>query len=319
MSFHIILICLVSSIPDWPILLSPLIYLPITPRDHRLTGKSFALHANNIGSIPIDSIPLCTLCCLQHSVTSPPFTVSMIRLDVPTPWGVRFQDSATPNAEGIHELYDHIMYYLIVILGLVGYLLFIIIKDYKNNVFSYKYIKHGQTLEIVWTIFPSVVLLLIAFPSFVLLYLSDEVLTPAMTIKVVGLQWYWKYEYSDFVSETGDTVEFESYVVPEDMLEEGQLRLLDTDASIVVPVDTHVRFIVTANDVLHCFTIPSLGIKVDAAPGRLNQVSALLQRTGVFYGQCSELCGVNHALMPIKLECVPIHDFIEWLGEQEIR
>ncbi|NLU09324.1 MAG: hypothetical protein GXW91_14165 [Clostridiales bacterium] len=106
-------------------------------------------------------------------------------------------------------------------------------------------------------------------------------------------------------------MEFESYIVPEDMLEEGLLRLLDTDTSIVVPVDTHVRFVVTANDVIHCFTIPSLGIKVDATPGRLNQVSALIQRTGVFYGQCSELCGINHALMPIKLECVPINDFIE--------
>ena len=124
----------------------------------------------------------------------------MIWLDVPTPWGIRFHDAATPNAEGIHELYDHIMYYLALVLGLVSYILYVIIKDYKNNTFAYKYIKHGQTLEIIWTIFPAVILLLIAFPSFILLYLCDEVLTPAMTIKVVGLQWYWKYEYSDFVS-----------------------------------------------------------------------------------------------------------------------
>lgn len=241
----------------------------------------------------------------------------MIRLDVPTPWGMRLQDAATPNQEGIHELYDHIMYYLALILGLVSYILFVIIRDFKSNAFAYKYLKHGQTLEIIWTIFPAVILLLIAFPSFILLYLSDEVLTPAMTIKVVGLQWYWKYEYSDFVSDTGETVEYESYVIPEDMLEEGQLRLLDTDTSIVVPVDTHIRFVVTANDVIHSFAIPSLGIKVDATPGRLNQVSALVQRTGVFYGQCSELCGVNHGLMPIKLECVSINDFVEWLGEMD--
>lgn len=241
----------------------------------------------------------------------------MIWLDVPTPWGVRLQDSATPNQEGIHELYDHIMFYLALILGLVSYILYVIIKDFKNNKFAYKYLRHGQTLEIIWTIFPAVILLLIAFPSFILLYLCDEVLTPAMTIKVVGLQWYWKYEYSDFVSETGETIEFESYIIPDDMLEEGQLRLLDTDTSIVVPVDTHVRFIVTANDVIHSFTVPSLGIKIDATPGRLNQVSALIQRTGVYYGQCSELCGVNHALMPIKVECVPIADFVEWLSEAE--
>lgn len=239
----------------------------------------------------------------------------MIRLDVPTPWGWRLQDAATPNQEGIQELYDHIMYYLALILGLVTYILYVIIKDFKNNVFAYKYLKHGQTLEIIWTIFPAVILLLIAFPSFILLYLSDEVLTPAMTIKVIGLQWYWKYEYSDFVSETGETIEFESYIIPEDMLEVGQLRLLDTDTSIVVPVDTHIRFVITANDVIHSFALPSLGIKVDATPGRLNQVSALVQRTGVYYGQCSELCGVNHGLMPIKLECVTINEFVEWLGE----
>nr|YP_003204918.1 cytochrome c oxidase subunit 2 [Millerozyma farinosa]CAY39288.1 cytochrome c oxidase, subunit 2 [Millerozyma farinosa] len=241
----------------------------------------------------------------------------MMRLDVPTPWAMRFQDSATPNQEGIHELYDHIMFYLSLILGLVSYLTYVIIKDYKKNVFSYKYLKHGQTLEIIWTIFPAVILLLMAFPSFILTYTCDEVTTPAMTIKVMGLQWYWKYEYSDFVSDTGETIEFESYVIPDDMTEEGQLRLLDTDASMVVPVDTHVRFIVTANDVLHCFTIPSLGVKIDATPGRLNQVSALIQRTGVYYGQCSELCGVNHGLMPIKLECVSMNEFMEWLGEQE--
>lgn len=241
----------------------------------------------------------------------------MIWLDVPTPWGVRLQDAATPNQEGIHELYDHIMFYLALILGLVSYILYVIIKDFKNNKFAYKYLRHGQILEIIWTIFPAIILLLIAFPSFILLYLCDEVLTPAMTIKVVGLQWYWKYEYSDFISDTGETIEYESYIVPDDMLEEGQLRLLDTDTSIIVPVDTHVRFIVTANDVIHSFTVPSLGLKVDATPGRLNQVSALIQRTGVYYGQCSELCGVNHALMPIKVECVPISDFVEWLANPD--
>ena len=243
----------------------------------------------------------------------------MIRLDVPTPWGIRLQDSATPNAEGIHELYDHIMFYLCLILGLVSYILYVIIKDYKDNRFAYKYVRHGQVIEIIWTIFPAVILLLIAFPSFILLYLCDEVLTPAMTIKVIGLQWYWKYEYSDFVDSIGETIEFESYVIPDDMLEPGALRLLDTDTSIVVPVDTHIRFVVTANDVIHSFTIPSLGMKIDATPGRLNQVSALIQRTGVYYGQCSELCGVNHGMMPIKLECVSIEDFIEWLGENEVR
>lgn len=110
-----------------------------------------------------------------------------------------------------------------------------------------------------------------------------------MTIKAIGYQWYWKYEYSDFINDNGELIEFESYVIPDDLLEEGQLRLLDTDTSVVVPVDTHIRFVVTGADVIHDFAIPSLGIKVDANPGRLNQVSALIQREGVFYGQCSEL------------------------------
>ncbi|CAK7920004.1 cytochrome c oxidase subunit 2 (mitochondrion) [[Candida] anglica] len=241
----------------------------------------------------------------------------MMRLDVPTPWGMRLQDSASPNMEGMHELHDHMMYYLALMLGLVSYMLFMMVKNFKNNTMSYKYLTHGQTLEMVWTMFPAVMLLVMAFPSFMLLYLCDEVLTPAMTIKVMGLQWYWKYEYSDFVSSNGETMEFESYIMPEDMLEEGQLRLLDTDTSIIIPVDTHVRFIVTANDVMHSFAVPSLGMKIDATPGRLNQVSALMQRTGVFYGQCSELCGINHSLMPIKIECMEIDQFIEALNDME--
>lgn len=215
----------------------------------------------------------------------------MIINDVPTPYSIYFQDSATPNQEGILELHDNIMFYLLIILGLVSWILFNIVKLYKNNVFAYKYIQHGQFIEIIWTIFPAVVLLIIAFPSFILLYLCDEVISPAITIKVIGNQWYWKYEYSDFINNdeygNGELIEFESYLIPEDMLEDGQLRMLDTDTSLVVPVDTHIRFVVTASDVIHDFAIPSLGIKIDANPGRLNQVSALIQREGVFYGNCS--------------------------------
>ena len=241
---------------------------------------------------------------------------NIITNDVPTPWGVYFQDSATPNHEGIIELHDNIMFYLVLILCIVSWLLYSIVKDSSKNPLPHKYLVHGQTIEIIWTILPAVVLLIIAFPSFILLYLCDEVISPAMTIKAIGLQWYWKYEYSDFINDSGETIEFESYVIPDELLEEGQLRLLDTDTSIVVPVDTHIRFVVTAADVIHDFAIPSLGIKVDATPGRLNQVSALIQREGVFYGQCSELCGLGHANMPIKIEAVSLPKFLEWLNEQ---
>ncbi len=242
--------------------------------------------------------------------------MSLIMNDVPTPWGVYFQNSATPNQEGIIELHDNIMFYLVLILGLVSWIIYTSIRTFSSNPIAYKYIKHGQTIEIVWTILPALVLLVIAFPSFILLYLCDEVISPAMTIKAIGLQWYWKYEYSDFINDSGETVEYESYLIPEDMLEDGQLRMLDTDTSIVCPIDTHIRFIVTSADVIHDFCVPSLGLKIDAAPGRLNQVSALIQRTGVFYGQCSELCGVAHSAMPIKVEAVTLPEFLEWLNEQ---
>ncbi|AIB09483.1 AaceriMI001Wp (mitochondrion) [[Ashbya] aceris (nom. inval.)] len=242
--------------------------------------------------------------------------LSIIYNDVPTPYNMYFQDSTTPHQEGILELHDNIMFYMVTVMGLVSWMLIIIIKDFSKNPITYKYIKHGQMIEIIWTIMPAVILLMIAFPSFILLYLCDEVISPAMTIKAIGLQWYWKYEYSDFINDSGETIEYESYMIPEELLEDGQLRMLDTDTSIVVPVDTHVRFIVTATDVIHDFAIPSLGIKIDTTPGRLSQVSTLIQREGVFYGQCSELCGAQHSAMPIKIETVSLPTFLTWLNEQ---
>jgi cytochrome c oxidase subunit 2 len=236
--------------------------------------------------------------------------------DVPTPWGIFFQDSASPIAEGIVELHNEIVFYMIIVLCLVTYILFNIIVTFRKNVFAYKYLVHGATLEVIWTIFPAVILVLIAFPSFILLYLSDDVVEPAMTIKAIGNQWYWVIEYSDFINESGETIEFESYVIPDDLLETGQLRLLDVDNRIVCPIDTHIRFIVTSNDVIHGFTVPSLGIKADATPGRLNQVSTIIERESVFYGSCTELCGNAHSSMPIVVEAVSLPKFLEWLNEQ---
>nr|P43374.1 RecName: Full=Cytochrome c oxidase subunit 2; AltName: Full=Cytochrome c oxidase polypeptide II [Brettanomyces bruxellensis] len=236
--------------------------------------------------------------------------------DVPTPWGMFFQDSATPNMEGMMELHNNVMFYLCMMLGFVSYMLYNMLTTYNHSVLPYKYLYHGQFIEIVWTTFPAMILLIIAFPSFILLYICDEVIAPAMTIKAMGLQWYWKYEYSDFIDDKGETIEFESYMIPEDLLEEGQLRQLDVDSPIVCPVDTHMRFIVTAADVIHDFAMPSLGIKIDAVPGRLNQTSALIQREGVYYGQCSELCGVMHSSMPIKIEAVSLGEFLAWIDEQ---
>lgn len=241
---------------------------------------------------------------------------TILSCDVPRPWGMYFQDSATAIAEGIIELHDIIMFYMIIVLTLVTYVLYSIITTFGKNPISYKYMIHGTTLEVIWTIFPAVILILIALPSFVLLYLSDEVIDPAMTIKAIGYQWYWVYEYSDFINDSGETIQLESYIIPDDLLEEGQLHALDVDNRLVAPIDTHIRIVVTANDVIHDFFVPSLGIKVDACPGRLNQLSAIIQREGVFYGQCSELCGQAHAYMPIVIEAVTLPKFLEWLNEQ---
>ena len=144
----------------------------------------------------------------------------------------------------------------------------------------------------------------------------DEVISPSITIKAVGHQWFWSYELSDFVNEAGEAIEYDSYMIPESDLEDGQLRLLEVDNRVVVPVDTHVRFVVTGADVIHDFAVPSLGLKIDCCPGRLNQTSVLAQREGVFYGQCSELCGVYHGFMPIVIEAVGLDKYLVWLDSQ---
>jgi cytochrome c oxidase subunit 2 len=238
--------------------------------------------------------------------------------DAAYPWQLGFQDAATPSFEGIVELHDTIMFYLVVITVLVAWMLVAVLATFGANrsAIPHKYQTHGTLIELVWTITPALVLVAIAFPSFKLLYLQDEVISPAMTVKVVGSQWFWSYEYSDFVNEAGEAVEFDSYMVPDADLEPGQLRLLDVDNRVVVPVDTHVRFIVTAADTLHDWAVPALGIKIDACPGRLNQVSALIQREGTYYGQCSELCGVYHGFMPIVVEAVSLDKYLDWLDAQ---
>lgn len=235
--------------------------------------------------------------------------------DSPEPWQLGFQDSASPTHEGITELHDSIFFYLVVICFGVLWLLTSVVVNFHSSKSQivYKYANHGTLIELIWTITPAFVLIAIAFPSFKLLYLMDEVISPSMTIKVVGHQWYWSYEYSDFINEDGESIEFDSYMVPETDLEDGQLRLLDVDNRVVVPVDTHIRFIVTGQDVIHDWAVPSLGIKVDATPGRLNQTSVLIEREGVFYGQCSEICGVYHGFMPIAVEAVSPEKYLSWM------
>lgn len=291
-------------------------------------------------------------------------------------WKIGFQDPTTPIAYGIIKLHDHILFFLVVIVFVVGYLLLstykkfyygslnndlpesknislfsTLINTYKENlsfnVVNRTYnINHGTTIEIIWTILPAFILLFIAVPSFALLYAMDEIIDPVLTVKVIGHQWYWSYEYSDYsvvysnklfdydsidrfaamemmykdmgylkdrsllsylyipmvIPET--TIKFDSYMIHEAELNLGDLRLLKTDMPLFLPKNTHIRLLITSSDVLHSWAVPSFGVKVDAVPGRLNQTSLYLKNTGTFYGQCSELCGVNHAFMPIEVYVV---------------
>jgi cytochrome c oxidase subunit 2 len=234
--------------------------------------------------------------------------------DAPHSWQFGFQDSAAPGFTGIVELHNTIFFYLVVISVGVFWVLASIIFYYNSSksAIVHKYLNHGTLIELIWTITPAFILIAIAFPSFRLLYLLDEVISPTITIKVVGHQWYWSYEYSDYVNDSGESIEFDSYMIPESDLELGQFRLLDVDNRVIVPVDTHIRIIVTGADVIHSWAVPSLGIKIDAVPGRLNQTSFLAERTGVFYGQCSEICGVWHGFMPIAVEAVSVQDYLAW-------
>lgn len=225
-----------------------------------------------------------------------------------------FQDAYTPIMEGIINLHHDILTWLVAI---VIFILWLIIKTvsnfyHTNNRYSNE-IQHNESLilEIVWTIIPSVILLSIAIPSFALLYSIDEIIDPVLTIKVIGYQWYWEYEYPDF---NQNQLVFQSYMINESDLAEGELRLLEVDNRLVIPTNMHIRILVTANDVLHSWAVPSLGVKMDAVPGRLNQISLFCKKTGIYYGQCSEICGVNHGFMPIVVESIPFNDFLRWFN-----
>jgi cytochrome c oxidase subunit 2 len=243
------------------------------------------------------------------------FVFNSVYCDVAESWQLGFQDAATPMMQGIIDLHHDIMCFLVIILIFVLWML-------SRALWHFHYLKnpipervvHGTTIEIIWTVFPSIILMFIAIPSFALLYSMDEVVDPAVTIKAIGHQWYWSYEYSDYNTSDEQSLAFDSYMVPEDELELGQLRLLEVDNRVVVPVKTHLRMIITSADVLHSWAVPSLGIKCDAVPGRLNQASIFIKREGVYYGQCSELCGTNHAFMPIVVEAVSLEDYVSWVS-----
>ena len=238
-------------------------------------------------------------------------------LDYAHPWQVSFQDPATPIMEGIIALHHDLMFVLTIIGCSVTWLLLrtTYLFYYKKNV-KPSNITHGTIIEIVWTVTPSIILMVIAVPSFALLYSIDEVIDPAVTLKVIGHQWYWSYEYGDYSDKEGNAISFDSYMVADDDLTIGQIRLLEVDNRVILPTNVHIRALVTSADVLHSWAIPSFGVKIDACPGRLNQVSLFIKRQGTFFGQCSELCGVNHGFMPIVVEAVSIEKYVQWVSVQ---
>lgn len=236
--------------------------------------------------------------------------------DAATPWQMNFQTPATAIMEKIVDLHHDVMFFLVVIVTFVTWMLGRTIYLYRRENTTTRRVSftHHTRLEQIWTFIPTFVLILIAAPSFSLLYSIDALTEPKITVKVIGHQWYWSYETTDMLS--GKDVNFDSYMLLESDLPRGALRLLEVDNRLCLPVRTNIRLLITAADVLHSWAIPALGVKMDACPGRLNQVSLYLNRPGTFYGQCSELCGINHSFMPIVVDAVTAAQYRNWITSQ---
>lgn len=226
-------------------------------------------------------------------------------------WGqLLFQDAASPIILQLISFHDHTLIILTLVMSIVSYAIIIIILNKYTN----RYLIEAQQIETIWTIVPAIILIFLALPSLRLLYLTDEVRNPSITLKAIGHQWYWRYEYTDFTD-----IEIDSYIIPTNDLSPGEYRLLEVDNRIVLPIQIEIRVLVTAADVIHAWTVPALGVKVDAVPGRLNQLGFTINTPGVFYGQCSEICGANHSFIPICVEVVNIKSFTQWITNFELK
>jgi cytochrome c oxidase subunit 2 len=220
-------------------------------------------------------------------------------------WGqLLLQDAASPIILQLISFHDHTLIILTLVITVVRYAIFSIIINKISN----RYLLEAQQIETIWTILPAIILLFLAIPSLRLLYLTDEVSNPRLTIKTIGHQWYWRYEYTDFFN-----LEIDSYITQPSDLYNGEYRLLEVDNRLTLPINIEIRILVTAADVIHSWTIPALGVKVDAVPGRLNQLGFTISTPGIFYGQCSEICGANHSFIPISLEAINLKYFIKWI------
>nr|APU52725.1 cytochrome c oxidase subunit 2 [Cardiocondyla obscurior] len=219
-------------------------------------------------------------------------------------WLMNLQNSNSPICDLMIFFHDFTMIILIFITTLI---LFIMLTLLPNKL-THRYLLQNHTIELIWTIFPMFILILIAIPSLKILYLTDETYFNKLTIKSISHQWYWSYEYSDFMK-----IEFDSFMIPSNNLNTNEFRLLDVDNRCILPFNFPIRILTTSMDVIHAWTIPSLGIKMDSTPGRLNQTTLYMNRPGIYFGQCSEICGTNHSFMPIVIESTNFLSFKNWL------
>lgn len=230
-------------------------------------------------------------------------------------WQLGFQEAASPVAERIHHFHTMLLYIITAITVFVTVLLVIVMVRFnakanpKPSLFA-----HNTPIEVLWTVIPVIILIGIAVPSMKLLYYEDRTAEPEMTLKVTGNQWYWSYEYPD-----QNNIALTSYMLKDDEIDaaKGQKRLLSTDNPVYLPVDTNIQLLVTAADVIHSFTVPALGFKIDAVPGRTNEGWTRITKPGVYYGQCSELCGKDHGFMPVEIHAVSKEEFAQWVVAQQ--
>ncbi len=230
----------------------------------------------------------------------------------PKNWQMGFRPPASPTAVEIHWFNDVILLpvTIAIVAFVVGLLAYVIWRFSEKRNPTPSKTTHNTTIEVLWTAVPVMILFVIAIPSFKLLYFADSIQEAEMTLKATGRQWYWNYQYPDH-----DGVEFDAYMVPDADLQEGQKRLLTTDNMVVLPVETNIRLLITASDVLHAFALPAMGIKLDAVPGQVNETWVRINEEGTYYGQCSELCGTGHSYMPITIKAVSKVEFERWITQ----